>query len=232
MRFTPLFVFVLAVFLPAQSARSKDEASSELDTALDRMDRASANFRSLSADVRRVHHLAVINDDEIDSGTMLIKRSKPRDMRMLVDLTQPDRKTLSFQGRKVEIYYPKIQTVQEFDLGKNRELVDQFFLIGFGTSRKDLQASYNISALGTESIHGQTATRLELIPKSRDVAQHLKKFELWIGGGGYPVQQKFYLPSDETMLVTYSNVKINTNPPDSALKLQLPSNVKREYPQK
>ena len=44
----------------------------------------------------------------------LLKRARARDMRMLIDFTEPDPKTVAFQGRKVEIYYPKIETVQEY----------------------------------------------------------------------------------------------------------------------
>jgi outer membrane lipoprotein-sorting protein len=34
------------------------------------------------------------------------------------------------------------------------------------------------------------------------------------------------------MLMTYSDMKINPDLPDTALKLHVPKNVKREYPQK
>jgi outer membrane lipoprotein-sorting protein len=204
----------------------------DLDAVLARIDRAGAAFRGMSARVNRLSHTAVINEDNADSGTMLLKRTKPRDMRMLVDLTQPDPKTVAFQGRKVDVYYPKIQTVQEFDVGKSRELLDQFFLIGFGTSRADLERAYHIRLLGPDTVEGQKTERLELVAKSKEVLQHLTKFELWISEEGYPVQQKFYLPGGDYMLVTYSDMKINPDLPDSALKLHLPRGVKWEYPQR
>ncbi|MFN7993951.1 MAG: outer membrane lipoprotein carrier protein LolA [Bryobacteraceae bacterium] len=216
----------------ALAAIALPKPAGELDGILNRIDKTGAAFRSMSAKVKRLSHTAVINEDNVDSGTMLLKRPKPRDMRMLVDLTQPDPKTVAFQGRKVEIYYPKIQTVQEFDVGKNRELVDQLFLIGFGTSRADLETSYQMRALGPDTIQDQKTERLELIPKSKEVLNHLKRLELWISETGYPVQQKIYLPGGDYMVVTYSDVKINPDLPDADLKLHLPKNVKREFPQK
>jgi len=216
----------------ALAAVGLPKPAGELDAILNRIDKAGAAFRSMSAKVRRLSHTAVINEDNVDSGTILLKRPKPRDMRMLVDLTQPDPKTVAFQGRKVEIYYPKIQTVQEFDVGNNRALVDQLFLIGFGTSRADLENSYQMRALGPDTIQDQKTERFELIPKSKDVLSHLNKLELWISETGYPVQQKIYLPGGDYMAVTYSDVKINPNIPDADLKLHLPKNVKREFPQK
>ena len=227
-RITAILFSVLVPLLVSAKAGT----NGSLAATLARIDKAAENFKSLSADVRRVHHLAVINDDEVDTGSMLLKRSKPRDIRMFIELTHPDEKSLAFQGKKLEIYYPKIQTVQEFDIGKNRELLDQFFLMGFGTTRKELESAYDISYLGSETISNQKTDHLELVPKSNEVAQHLQKFQLWISDAGYPVQQKFFLPGDETMLVTYSNVKINPDLSDSALKLRLPKGVKREYPQR
>jgi outer membrane lipoprotein-sorting protein len=163
---------------------------------------------------------------------MLLKRAGPKDTRMLIDLTEPDPKTVAFQGRKLEIYYPKIETVQEYDVGKNKNLLDQFLLLGFGSTSKELESAYDIRVAGPETVAGQKTTRLELIPKSSDVQQHLKKVELWIAESGYPAQQKFYLPAGDYSLVTYINLKPNVDMPDSALKLKLPKNVKREYPQR
>lgn len=205
----------------------------DLNSVMARIDKAGTAFRGMSAKVRRVSHTAVINEDNIDSGTILVRRPKPHDLRMLIDITDPDPRTVAFEGRKLEVYYPKIQTVQQFDVsGKNRVLADQFFLIGFGTSRADLESAYTLRLLGDDTIDGQKADRLELIPKSSDVRQHLIKFELWISAAGYPIQQKFYLPGGDYQLATYSDVKINPEIPESALKLHLPRDVKREYPQK
>jgi len=195
------------------------------------MDRSAAAFKSMSANVRWVEHTAVINDDAVDTGTMKLKRSK-RDIRALVEFIEPDQKSVSLHEKKLEIYYPKMQTVEEYDIGAHREVLDQFLLIGFGTSGKELAAAYNMSVLGSETVDGQNTTRLELVPKSPDVLKHLKKLEIWLAENGYPVQQKFYLPGGDYKLVTYTNVKMNVPLSDSDLKLKVPKDVKRVYPQK
>ena len=216
----------------AMSALARPKPPGELDAALDRLDTAGAAFRSMSAKVRRLSHTAAVNDDNVDSGTILLKRAHSRDVRMLIDFTDPDPKTVAFQGHTVEIYYPKMQTVDEFDVSKFRELLDQFFLLGFGTSRADLLASYNVRLVGPDTVAGQKTELLELIPKSKEVLQHLIKLELWVSDSGYPVQQKFGIPGGDYQLATYSDVKINKDLQDTDLKLHLPKNVKREYPGK
>jgi len=110
--------------------------------------------------------------------------------------------------------------------------LDQFLLIGFGTSGKELAAAYNMSVLESETVDGQKTMRLELVPKSPDVLKHLKKLEIWLAENGYPVQQKFYLPGGDYKLVTYTNVKMNVLLSDSDLKLKVPKDVKHVYPQK
>ncbi|HTT61163.1 MAG TPA: hypothetical protein VMG35_04950 [Bryobacteraceae bacterium] len=217
----------------AWSAPARPKPADDLDAVLDRIDRAGAAFRSMSAKLRRVSHTAVMpNDDNVDSGTVLLKRGRHNDLRMLIDLTEPDPRTVAFQDHTAEIYYPKIQTVDEYDVSKEKELLEQFFLLGFGTSRAGLEASYRLHLVGPDTIGGQKCDNLELTPKSKQVLQHLVKLEMCVADDGYPVQQKFYLPGGDYSLATYSDMKINPDLPDSALKLKLPKNVKREYPQR
>ena len=204
-----------------------------LKEVLARMDATAAAFKGMTAKIRRVSHTAVIDEDNIDSGTVTLKRSKPKEVQMLVELTEPEVKSLAFQGRKLEIYFPKILTVQEYDLGKSRALLEQFLLLGFGSTGKELAANYTIASLGEETVGDKKAHRLELIPKSAEALQHLKKVELWIAAdGGYPSQQKFFLAGGDYTLVTYTDVKLNPPLSDGALRLKLPKGVKREQIQK
>jgi len=204
-----------------------------LNEVLARMDTTAAAFKGMTAKIRRVSHTAVINEDNIDSGAVTLRRAKPKEVQMLVELTEPEVKSLAFQGRKLEIYFPKILTVQEYDLGKSRALVEQFLLLGFGSTGKELAANYTITSLGEETVGGCKAHRLELIPKSAEALQHLKKVELWIAAdGGYPSQQKFFLAGGDYTLVTYTDVKLNPPLSDAALRLKLPKGVKREQIQK
>jgi len=215
---------------PAPVAPPPAEALAEL---LARVDRAAAGFKTMTAGVRMVYHTAVINDDSVDIGTIYLKRSRPGDIKMLIDVTQPDPKAYTIDGRKAEVYLPKAKTVDEYDLGKYRGLVNQFMLLGFGSSSQELESGYTIRLVGTAPVAGQNASQLELIPKSKAVLEHLLKVELWVSDAtGYPVQQQFLLPGGDYRMVTYTDVKVNPNLPDSALKLQLPRGVKRQTPQK
>ncbi|MGH9660960.1 MAG: LolA family protein [Bryobacteraceae bacterium] len=203
-------------------------AAQSLGDVLVKMDQAASAFRGLSASVRRVAHTHVINEDSVESGTMLVKRSKGGDLRMLIELRDPDPRTLAFRGRKLEVFYPKILTVQEFDAGGNRRL-EQFFLLGFATTRGELEREY---AIRLPAVTGGVA-HVELTPKSQRSAEQIKKVELWITMAiGYPAQQKFHQSGGDYNVVSYTDLKINPELADDTLKLKLPPGVKREHPQK
>jgi outer membrane lipoprotein-sorting protein len=207
-------------------------ADASLDQVLAAMDKASASFSDMSARLTRLDYTAVIKDTSQESGVVRMKRAGSRDIRMRIDFAEPDPRTIVFERATAQIYYPKIQTVQVYNLGKQRSLVDQFLLLGFGSSGKELARNYSLKVTGEETIAGQPATRLELTPKAASMLEHIRKVELWVSEAGFPLQQKFERPSGDYTLITYTNIQINTNTPDAAFKLSLPKGVKTEYPQK
>ena len=81
---------------------------------------------------------------------------------------------------------------------------------------------------GPETVAGQAATRIVLVPKSPDLAAQFPKFELWISEAtGISIQQKVYEQGGNYSIATYSNMKLDPNIPDSAVKLNLPKGVVR-----
>ncbi len=221
-----LFLVTAILAVPAFAADS-------LDSVLSRMDKAAGSFKSMTANMKQVSHTAVIDQDNTEIGTIQLKRPKPHDMRMLVELSAPDAKTVSLQGQTLDIFLPKINTVQEYDLGKSRALIEQFLLLGFGTTRKELTDANQVRYLGEETVNGHKAAKLELVPISKEVLQHFKKIELWLSDDtGYPAQHKMYQPGGDYILVTFSDLKVNPVVSDAALKLKMPKGVKKEYPQR
>jgi outer membrane lipoprotein-sorting protein len=217
--------FVLAV--SGVSAQSADEV-------LSRMDRAASGFRGVTAAVKKTSFTAVIKESSEETGRMSLYRPKPKDMRMLVQFSKPDERAVAFAGKKIQIYYPKLQTVQEYDLGKQSSLLDQFLLLGFGTPGSELKKSYEIKLLGQEIVSGVKCSHLELKPLSPDARAHIRQVELWIGEtDGQPMQQRILQPSRDYTLITYSDLKVNpAGLSESSVKLNTPKGTKVERPQK
>ncbi len=206
-----------ALVLPAES----------VDSILSRMDQAAPLFHGVSADIHMITYTAIIGDKTDENGTLRMQR-KAGTVRAIIDFSgQTDAREIAFLGNIIRMYYPKLKMYQDYDVGKNSNVLNQFLLLGFGSSGKELAQSYEISAAGTENVAGVETTKLLLLPKSEGVKQRLSKIEMWIpANAAYPIQQQFYEPSGNYERVTYSNVKLNPSMKGN-LELKLPSGVKR-----
>lgn len=233
MRLRDFSIFLYLVTLAAAPVSPKGT----LQAILARMDKAAVTFKAMSSQVTYVTHTEVLDENNTETGTVTMKKVQAGEVQGLIDFVTPDKRTVAFEKRRLRIYYPKIKTVQEFDLGKHGEQLDQFLMIGFGTSGTALAKDYDMKVLGEETVKGEEnvpAIRVELIPKTGDVRQYITRMELWIAAGGdpYPLQEKISQPSGDYRLVTYHDLKINPPLKTDALQLKLPSGVKTEYPGK
>ncbi|HTB17902.1 MAG TPA: DUF2092 domain-containing protein [Bryobacteraceae bacterium] len=209
-------------------------AAESLQQVLARMDKAAGEFKSMTAQVTYVTHTDVLNDNSTESGAVTMRKVQPGEVQGKVDFTAPDMKTVTIEKRRVQEYFPKIKTLQVFDLDKHGEQLDKFFMIGFGTSGIELAKDYDVSVLGTADVNSQAAVHLQLIPKSPEARRYVQKLELWIPDQGdpYPLREKILEPSADYRLVTYTDLKINPVLPPDALQLKLPTGVKIETPGK
>lgn len=216
--------FVLFVFTWAGTAET-------VSAILSRMDASAPAFKGITANLRMVTHTAILNDDSTQNGVLHMRRLKPGEVRALIDFTDAkDKHSVAFGERTVKMYYPNLNLVQVYDLGKNAKLIDEYMLLGFGSSGKDLQANYEIQDGGSEQVGGRKTTRLELIPKSKDAQERLSKAEIWFPeDADYPVQQKFYQPNGNFTLVTYSDFQLNPSFKQKDLELNTPPGVKTDH---
>ena len=207
-------------------------AAQTLDDAFARMDKTAQQFKTVEADIKRIDHTAIVNEDATDSGIIRVRREKQQDVQMLIDFKAPEPKTVSLAGSSASIYNPKINTAQVYNIGTKKDLVEQFLLLGFGASSAELKAAYNVSLAGGDTIGGQQTWHLMLIPRGSDVSRQLKSAELWISQkDGLPLQQKVQFSNGDYWLVTYSNLKFNPKLSDDSLKLKLPKGAVIEHPQ-
>ena len=232
MRSCHLSILLCAAALAAGPAVADDGGLHDLQA---RMDAAAKNFQSMTARVTYLNHTDVLDDNSTETGTVTMKKVQAGDVQGRIDFELPDKKTVTIEARRVQIYLPKIKTVQIFDLGKHGEKLDQFIMIGFGTSGKQLATDYTMKVLGNDTVKGPQpvqAIKLELTPNTAEAREYLKKLELWIPvtGDPYPIQEKISQPSGDYRLVNYSGMKINPPLKADALELKLPPGVKTDYP--
>ena len=222
----PTFVLLTTVWF---STVALLPAADDLQSVYAKIDAGAAGFKGLTADIRKVAHMDLINEDDIESGKITVKRAKPKDIKVRIDFTEPKHEQVVIDGSKAWAYYPNSNTVEEQNLGKYKGMVDQFLLLGFGSTSQDLRSAYNVRYEGQEAINGKPTSRIELTPKSADLAQTFPKIELWISKDtGMALQQKLYEKGGKDYhLATYSDMKLRSDIPDSEVKLNLPKGVIR-----
>ena len=214
-------------FIAAASALTSARAES-LDAVLAHMDAAARQFQSFSAHIRQTDYTAAIDDSDVSTGEVRMKRGKSG-VSMVIEYGEPNPRSIGISGHTVQIYSPKANVVDIYDTSKYTARVDQYLLLGFGTTSAELRKNYDVKLGGVDP----QGTRLELIPRSAEALKLVSKIELWIPEGqGSPVQEKITKASKDTLLVEYSDMKLNPPLPDSAFELKLPAGVRKHTPQK
>ena len=157
---------------------------------------------------------------------MYYRNAKSPDI--LIDFKTPAPKVILFKKSKAEIYQPRINQIQEFDLSEHSSLIQQFLLLGFGTQSKELQKVYEVKYLKEEQLGGDTTALLELVPRDSKIAAQLAKIHLWISEESWlPVQQKFFEAGGDYSVARYSSVKVNRNLPSSTFQIHAAKDVRR-----
>jgi len=225
--FFAFFISALLFLPPALNAQSGPRWT--LDSAMGMIDAAARDFRTLTSNVEHIKYTDVVKDTSKESGQMWLRK---KDDRMRIEFSKPDPRTILRTGDNLSIYNPKINRVEEYNLGKNRALVDQYLELGFGTRTENLKKSYEIALEGEHELDGKKTLLLELTPKSEEMRAQINKVQVWIDESSWlPVQQKFLeAGSGDYLLIRYSDIKKNLKIDDSKFKADWPKNATKIKP--
>lgn len=209
----------LVMLLALGTASLSAQTDPNLQKALTSMDTEAASFRSAQASFVWEQYFKVVNDKDLQSGTVYYRRSG-KEIQMMADISDPPKQVL-YSESKVQVYEPKLKRVTAYEAGKNREAIESFLVLGFGGSGRDMLKSFDVKYVDSENVGGVNASKLELLPKSNRVKNIFAKIWLWIDPArGISVQQQFFEPSGDYRLAKYSDIKLNQKIPDSAFKLK------------
>lgn len=193
---------------------------------LARMNDASHRFKTLSANLEYTTVTVLVNDHSTEYGQILFRKAKRPEV--LIKFVKPDPKVILLKGNRAAVYLPKINTIQEYDVGKKAGLLQQFLLLGFGTDVAELQQAYAIKYTGEQQLGNETTAVLELVPTNSQVAAQLVKVQLWVSEDSWlPAQQKFFEPSGDYLVARYREIEVNRGLSSSVFKIKAPDNVKR-----
>ena len=226
--FLLLFALFGAALIPWVSYPNQAGGKLTLDFVLSMMDRSAEDFKSLTAAIEHIKYTAVVKDSSAESGEIFVRK----DSKMRIDFQSPDPRTIIRNGDNLYIYTPKINRVEEYNIGKNRAMADQYLALGFGMRTDSLRKNYAVALTGEEDLDGHKAAILELLPKSDDVRKQISRIQMWVDEASWlPVQQKFFeAGSDDYFISHYTKVMKNLKLGDGKFKPDWPKGTKVEKP--
>jgi len=218
----------LAGVLQLRASATQEAPHWTTEGVLKMMDKSASDFHSLTADIEHIKYTDVVKDTSTETGQILVRR----DQKMRIDFTKPDPRVILRTGDSLFVFTPKINRVEEYNLGKNRALVDQYVLLGFGTKSQNMEKSYDITLGGEEEVEHRKTFVLTLTPKSEEVRKQITKIQMWIDASSWlPIQQKFFeAGSGDYFLFKYSNMMKNLKISESRFKPDWPKNAARVKP--
>jgi outer membrane lipoprotein-sorting protein len=219
------WLWTLAAFLA--SAAPGFAQTWNLESILRQLDSEAKSFRAMSASIEKTKVTVIVNDRSTETGQISVRGDK-----MLIELEKPDSRTILRDGDKLFVYTPRTKRLEEYDLGKHKALVDQFLLLGFGSSGGDLKKGYLPTFLGEQSLDKKRVLLLELTPKEEKVRAQIARIHLWLDMSTWlPVQQRFYeTGSGDYFEMHYTSILRNPRIPDSKFKPKWPKGITRTKP--
>lgn len=197
-----------------------------LDSVLQKMDAAAANFQTTQADFVWDQYQRVVDETDTQKGTVYYRRSG-KEIEMMADIKEPEQKFLLYKDGKLQVYQPKIEQVIQYTAGANHNEIESYLVLGFGGSGQDLKNSFDVTYQGEETVNNIVTAKLHLTPKSEKVRNYFTEAFLWIDlSHGISLQQKFMQSQGDYRLAKYSAVKVNAKISNDVFRLKTTGKTK------
>lgn len=192
-------------------------ADERLDAVLSAMKAAGDELKTLHAKFDQNSHDFIMDMDEKTTGELFVEI--PGNIRW--EYGPPAPKVLLVSGKKIRLYNPTANQVQEFEKGQMKG-VGADLLIGFGKSNGEIGKNYDVSLVE----ENETSVALKLVPKPNSKASIFMAIELtmekerWV-----PLRSVFHEANKDTTEILFNDIVVNSNLPSKTFKLDLPPGV-------
>jgi outer membrane lipoprotein-sorting protein len=205
---------IVLAFLPGRALFAADK----LQTVLQQLDVAAANFHSTTADFEFDSvQTDPIPEKDIQNGVVYYER-KGSAFQMGVHIREFNGKVVPkvlIVSRGVTKLYEKLlNQVTTFSKAAKYE---DYMELGFGASGKELADKWHIKYMGSEEVDGVKTEKLELVAKDPAVLKMLPKVDVWVDTArGVSLKQVFDEGGGQSRICHYYNIKTNQPLPADA----------------
>jgi outer membrane lipoprotein-sorting protein len=206
-------------------AASVTAKSGDLQEVIAQLNDSAAKFRSAEADFSWDAYQAVVQDHDIQNGTISFQRTGGKTL-MAAEVKEEGSNSspryVVYNGNDLEYYVPDIKQLTIFHTGANRSQAESFFTLGFGGSGADLEANWDVSLLGREQIDGVEVAKLDLKPKAQNIQNTFTHVTIWVDPvRAISLKQIFYAPSGDFRTATYSKIRYNQPIPNEVFHIKV-----------
>ena len=170
-----LAILALAVAPLAISAQS---SAPQLNSVLQQMDHASANFRARTADFHCDYYERVVRDTTTQIGPIyFLRKGDATQMGSSSSRRAPiaSPKVIEYKDGILQMFDPGVNQITVLHAGANQADMKSYFTLGFGGSGNDLAHSWNINDLGPETLSdGSQQVKTEKLDLTSKDAQRKK----------------------------------------------------------
>ncbi len=198
----------------SQAQTAQPASSADLQKVITQLNTAAAKFSSAQADFTWDQYQAVVQEDDVQTGTVYYERKKGSSTRTAAYIQQDNGKDapkiVVYEDAQVQLYEPMIKQLTVLKAGANHAQLESFLTLGFGGSGTDLEANWKVSLLGSEQMNGVSVVKLDLVPLQKKVLDMFPHVTIWIDPvQGISYKQIFYEPGGDKRTATYKNIRYN-----------------------
>lgn len=197
-----------------------------VSSMLNRLEKNRQNLKSLSADISMDKYNAQLHDSDKFYGTLRYIPVGGKSAFVRLEWTKPQHEILAVANGAYVLYRPRLNMAYVGTTGSIKSQKDSDVLALLNMSAVQLRTRFgDLEDVRDENLWGGVAaTHFKAVPKG---AASYKYIEVWVDGGGMPVQTKMVEKNDDSTTVRLTNVEKNQTLDKGIFELKLDSSVKR-----
>jgi outer membrane lipoprotein-sorting protein len=196
-----------------------------VSSIFNKMERNRRDLRSLRAGISMEKYNAQIRDTDKRTGTVLYLPAAGRNAYVRVDWQSPVQEILAVADGQYTLFSPRRKSAWVGSTTSKNAKVSSVLGFGLNASAAQLKSSFDVQEPYNETLWGGVATtHLKLVPKG---AASFQYEEIWVDGGGMPIQTKVVEKNGDATTVRLMNVEKNAQVNKGDFKLDLAPDVKR-----
>ena len=230
MKHATILLIAAGALVPSAMAAAPKAAApvpaADLQSVMKQMDASAPKFSDLQADISVDQYTAVVQEHEQQTGTTAFRRVGGGSLEMVMHLKGSNGAAASdllYRNGELDLYQPAAKTETIASAGANRGEWDSMLATGFGATSKDLNAAWNVTFQGMETVDGVQTAKLDLVPKDQNVRNNFSHVVIWVDPSrDISLKVSMVQPDGDSRTVTYNNIRYNRHAPASLFQLKVP----------